>query len=66
MQAAARRLSRTARVGLVTVRDGKHAMLRRHRVFDGLAADWVRATLLGDPVAGPVDRLRAGESVLEV
>lgn len=65
-QAAARRLSRTARVGLVTVRDGKHAMLRRHHVFDGLASDWVRATLLGDPVGGTVDRLRGGESVVEV
>ena len=41
-------------------------MLRRHRVFDGLAADWVRATLLGDPVGGTVDRLRAGEPLLDV
>lgn len=64
--AAARRLSQEARVGFVTLKGGKHAMLRRHRVFDGLAADWVRATLLGDPVGGTVDRLRAGEPLLDV
>ena len=65
-RAAARRLSAAAQVGFVTVRDGKHAMLRRHDVFDGLAADWVRATLLGDAVGGPVGRLRSGEQLLDV
>ena len=65
-RAAARRLSSSARVGFVTVREGKHAMLRRHRVFDGLAADWVRATLLGDSVGDPLDRLRGGEQLLQV
>jgi pimeloyl-ACP methyl ester carboxylesterase len=65
-RAAARRLSAAAQVGFVTVRDGKHAMLRRHHVFDGLAADWVRATLLGDAVGGPVGRLRSGEQLLDV
>ncbi|WP_460933026.1 alpha/beta fold hydrolase [Phycicoccus ginsengisoli] len=65
-RAAARRLSASARVGFVTVRDGKHAMLRRHRVFDGLAADWVRATLLGEAVGGTVARVRAGEPAVDV
>lgn len=65
-RAAARRLSSSARVGFVTVGEGKHAMLRRHRVFDGLAADWVRATLLGDSVGDPLDRLRGGEQLLQV
>ena len=65
-RAVARRLSGSARVGFVTVREGKHAMLRRHRVFDGLAADWVRATLLGDSVGARVDRLRAGEQLLQL
>jgi dienelactone hydrolase len=65
-RAAARRLSSSARVGFVTVGEGKHAMLRRHRVFDGLAADWVRATLLGDSVGDPLDRVRGGEHLLEV
>ena len=47
--ALARNLARTARVGYVTVEGGRHAMLRRHEVFDGLAAGFVTATLLGRP-----------------
>ena len=65
-RAAARRLSDGASVGFVTVREGSHAMLRRHRAFDGLAADWVRATLLGDAVGDPVDRVRGGDGLLQV
>ncbi len=52
--AVARDLSRTAEVGYVRVAGGKHAMLRRHATFDGLAADFAAATLLArplDPVA---------------
>jgi NAD(P)-dependent dehydrogenase (short-subunit alcohol dehydrogenase family) len=36
--ALARRLSGHARVSYISVEGGKHAMLRRHRVFDRLAA----------------------------
>ncbi|MEW1952286.1 alpha/beta hydrolase [Terrabacter sp. NPDC080008] len=65
--AVARDLARTAdRVGYVTVTGGKHAMLRRHEVFDGLAADFTAATLLGREVDGPVGRVLAGEEWLEV
>ena len=37
--------SLTATVSFVSVVDGKHAMLRRHRTFDTLAADFVVASL---------------------
>jgi pimeloyl-ACP methyl ester carboxylesterase len=43
----ARRLSQGAEVSYVIVRGGTHAMLRRHAVFAGLAAEFVAATLLG-------------------
>ncbi|MGI8900599.1 MAG: alpha/beta hydrolase [Nocardioides sp.] len=62
----ARGLSRYADVGYVSVTGGKHSMLARHRVFDGLALDFVRSTLLGDQVNGVVGRVLAGESWLEV
>lgn len=42
----ARRLARTANVRYVQVRDGKHAMLRRHTTFDSLAADFTADALL--------------------
>lgn len=70
--AAARRLSPTgrsgpaARVGMVTVRGGSHSMLRHHATFDGLAAQWVSATLLGDEPSPVVARVLGGESELEV
>jgi hypothetical protein len=63
--AAARRLTRTARVGVIHVRDGDHAMLRRHRTFDHLAAAFTAATLLGRPATdphGPLGRILEGES----
>jgi pimeloyl-ACP methyl ester carboxylesterase len=64
--AAAARLGRTADVAFLTVRGGSHAMLRHGAVFDGAAADWVRATLLGDRVGDPVARALDGEAVLSV
>ena len=54
----ARRLMERADVTYVTVDGGRHAMLRRRRVFDGLAADFAGATLLGE--ARPPGRLLAG------
>ncbi len=62
----ARGLARTAQVGFVTVVGGKHAMLARHSTFDGLAADFISATLLGDPPGPVVTRVLAGESPLAV
>jgi len=44
-RAVAARMARTASVGFVTVTGGKHSMLRRGRVFDALAADFVAETL---------------------
>jgi alpha-beta hydrolase superfamily lysophospholipase len=60
--AVARRLAATARVGFVTVRGGSHSMLRHHGDFDGLAAQWVAATLLGDPPGPVVGRVLDGET----
>lgn len=61
-EAVTRRLARRAEVGLVHVPGGKHAMLRGGSVFERAAADWVRATVLGDEVrSGPVARVLAGE-----
>ena len=63
----ARDLARTAdRVGYVTVEGGKHAMLRRGKVFDGLAADFTAATLLGRHPEGVVARVLAGEEWVDV
>lgn len=68
--AVARDLARTARVGYVTVEGGRHAMLRRHHVFDGLAAGFTTATLLGRRPQGPgadaVAKALAGEQWLDV
>lgn len=64
--ALARQLSRDARVSYVTVGGAKHAMLRRHEVFSGLAADFAAATLLGDPGGALIRRLEAGENWIEV
>jgi alpha-beta hydrolase superfamily lysophospholipase len=64
-EAVARRLSRRTDVGFVHVPGGKHAMLRQGTVFEHAAADWVRATLLGEEVgSGPVARVLAGERVV--
>lgn len=64
--ALARNLSRHARVGYVTVDGGKHAMLHRHGVFSGLAAQFATATLLGRADSDTIRRIRAGESPLSV
>lgn len=45
--ALAQRLRHRAWVEYVTVEGGKHAMLRHHRRFDGLAARFAAGTLLG-------------------
>jgi pimeloyl-ACP methyl ester carboxylesterase len=63
--AAARNLLRTARVGFVSVEGGRHAMLRHHRSFDGYAAQFAAATLLGDPATGPVAQVLDGEFYVE-
>jgi dienelactone hydrolase len=64
--ALARALSARARVGYVCVEGGKHAMLARHRLFDGLAAGFAAATLLGIPTTGPLARIAAGERWITV
>lgn len=45
-------LRRRSDVTLVRVGGGKHAMLARHRVFDGLASDFVTSALLGRAPTG--------------
>jgi predicted esterase len=73
----ARALSARVRVGYVGVRGGRHSMVRRHGVFDGLAAAFVSATLPGEGpgrlgpeeptgLAAVVARALAGESFVEV
>lgn len=57
--------SEADRVGFVSVEGGKHAMLRHHRLFDGLAADFVAATLLGDQAVGPVADVLGGRYLVE-
>ena len=65
--AVARALSRTADVGYIRIEGGKHAMLKHHSLFDGLAADFAAATLLGTPQdAGPVARVLAGERWIDL
>jgi pimeloyl-ACP methyl ester carboxylesterase len=60
-------LSRTADVSFVRVDGAKHAMLRRGRDFERLAADFAAATLLGDRTPrGAVARALAGESLIEI
>lgn len=50
-ESVAARLARTTDVELVRVPEGKHAMLRRARDFDGAAADFTARTLLAeDPI----------------
>lgn len=58
----ARRVAGSTEVGFVTVPGGKHAMLRRGRVFEQAASDFVTATLLGGTAGPPVDRVLAGDS----
>ncbi len=62
----AERMSPGAQVGYISVAGGKHSMLRRHRVFDGLAAQFAATTLLGIPSNGPLARIEAGERRIEI
>jgi dienelactone hydrolase len=64
--AVGRALSRTNRVGYLSVEGGNHSMLGRLARFDRFAADFARATLLGDDVQGPVGRILDGEQRIEV
>lgn len=57
----ARALARRAEVAYVTVTGAGHAMLRRHALFDGLAAEFVLLTLLGIRASETVRRIEAGE-----
>jgi len=60
------RLRRSSDVGYIRVAGGKHAMLRHGTVFDRAAADFARATLLGDEPGPLVSRVLDGEPVVEV
>jgi alpha-beta hydrolase superfamily lysophospholipase len=64
--AVAEDLRLTTAVGYIRVAGGKHAMLGHHRVFDGAAADFVTATLLGDEVPAPVRDVLGGQQLVEV
>jgi pimeloyl-ACP methyl ester carboxylesterase len=64
--ALAAALEREAEVTYVCVEEGRHAMLREHSLFDGLAAQFAAATLLGTAPAGPLARLPAGESFVRL
>jgi predicted esterase len=64
--ALAEALEREAEVTYVCVEGGKHAMLREHATFDGLAAGFASTTLLGTPPAGPLARIPAGESFVRL
>jgi pimeloyl-ACP methyl ester carboxylesterase len=63
--ALAHALSAHAQTAYVTVTGGKHAMLRHHALFDGLAADFARSTLVEHLRTGLIGRIEAGESWLE-
>ncbi|HET7802000.1 MAG TPA: alpha/beta hydrolase [Humibacillus xanthopallidus] len=60
----ARQLAARARVAHVTVVGGTHSMLRHVATFDGLAADFAAASLLGTAGTGLVGRALAGEQWL--
>lgn len=64
--ALAQRLGRQARVAYISVEGGKHAMLKRHALFDGLAAEFACATLLDQPSSGPIARVLEGESPISL
>jgi alpha-beta hydrolase superfamily lysophospholipase len=58
--ALAEALAPHARVTYIDVVDGKHAMIRRHRVFDELAAQYVALTLLRQTTGETMRRIQAG------
>ncbi|WP_372787840.1 alpha/beta hydrolase [Paraconexibacter sp.] len=57
--ALAQRLRRVVPTEYVTVEGGKHAMLRHHRRFDGLAAEFAVETLQGETSGRPATAARA-------
>jgi predicted esterase len=59
--ALAQTLSRQTDLVYVTIDGGKHAMLGRHALFDGLAAQFAVLTLLGISVGETMSRIEAGE-----
>ncbi|WP_285504984.1 alpha/beta hydrolase [Actinokineospora sp. NBRC 105648] len=68
-RAAASRLARTGQVSVIRVDNGEHTMLRRRKTFEGLAADFTTATLLGeapDDPRGPLAHVLSGESFATV
>jgi len=64
--ALAKRMSLDADVGYISIEGGKHAMLRRHALFDRLAAEFAAVTLLGTSSTGPIARVEAGESWIRI
>ena len=63
--AVTRSLARAGSVSYIRIEGGKHAMLRQHNKFDGYAARFVGATLLGLPADGAVGRALAGEEWID-
>ena len=59
-------LSRRADVAYITINGGAHAMLRRHALFDQLAAQFVVWTLLGKPMGKTIARIKAGERHVQI
>ena len=62
----AQALARANQVSYVRVDGEKHAMLRRHNVFDGLASDFVTGSLLNDKRHGVAGRALRGEPLMDV
>jgi hypothetical protein len=62
----AARLSGRAHLGYITMQGAKHAMLRRHPVFDDLAADFCSASLLGTSPTGPLAQVQSGEAWISI
>jgi len=57
----AKALGHRTDVTYVLVEGGRHAMLRRRDLFDGLAADFAALVLLGETGEGPISRVADGE-----
>ncbi len=64
--ALAQNLRAEARVSYISINGGKHAMIKHHRRFDGLAADFATATLLGTPATGAIARIQKGEALIQL
>jgi predicted esterase len=59
--AVAEALRRRTEVTYVLVEGGRHAMLRRRDLFDGLAANFAALVLLGETGEGPIGQVADGE-----